>query len=436
MLLSMQSFRCFNESQGAKISPLTILTGENSAGKTSFLAAARIMSEMMSRSISPSFNKDPFSLGSFSQISHYRGGRAGRSKYFSFKVEGAQPWARTKIRSSYEGSLEIVFENSRSQAVVSSLIYKNNKDGIEIRFLENESVSINVIHKGKENSIEILLPEDDSIIDRRFVFTNLSSVPHVIRDLVFEYDLSDAEEEILKKVSEAFSRYLQAMPQNVMAGAPVRSRPRRTYDPSESPYSSEGDHVPDALSRIKLSDSDGWQNLVRSMNEFGKLSGLFSEIDVKNLGNAEGDPFQIYLKIAGPKSNIVDVGYGVSQVLPIIFDIMSSRPRSIFILQQPEVHLHPKAQAALGEFLLRAAIYRKQIILVETHSDHLVDRARRVIKEDDSIGGDNISLLYFKREGIDSKIHKVEVSDSGRIVASPPGYREFFANEAISNLGL
>ena len=96
--------------------------------------------------------------------------------------------------------------------------------------------------------------------------------------------------------------------------------------------------------------------------EFGKRSGLFQNIEVKNLGGSMGNPFQLKVKVRGPNSNIIDVGYGVSQILPIlvyilevpIFPVPLMGP-PFFLLQQPEVHLHPRAQAELSSFLATLA---------------------------------------------------------------------------------
>ena len=73
-----------------------------------------------------------------------------------------------------------------------------------------------------------------------------------------------------------------------------------------------------------------------------------------------GAPFQLKIKVRGPNSNIIDVGYGVSQILPILVHILSPHPLSqwqntYFLLQQPEVHLHPTAQAQLSSLLASSA---------------------------------------------------------------------------------
>ena len=116
------------------------------------------------------------------------------------------------------------------------------------------------------------------------------------------------------------------------------------------------------LMEIQATDKKRWDALKAQLVDFGQRSDLFQNIDVKILGGSMGNPFQLRVKVRGPNSNIVDVGYGVSQILPILVHILdlpvSRRYRSgeesiVFLLQQPEVHLHPRAQAALSSSLLR-----------------------------------------------------------------------------------
>ena len=83
------NFRCFADTPPIEIRPITFLVGENSAGKTSFLAGARYLMGCFARSPKNPFNSDPYYLGGFEQIAHYRGGRGGRAKGFSLSIDVA-----------------------------------------------------------------------------------------------------------------------------------------------------------------------------------------------------------------------------------------------------------------------------------------------------------------------------------------------------------
>ena len=80
--IRLRDFRCFHERQTARLAPLTLLVGENSTGKTSFLAAVRAVWDAAYGSGAPDFRRAPFDLGAFPEIVHRRGGRANSANSF------------------------------------------------------------------------------------------------------------------------------------------------------------------------------------------------------------------------------------------------------------------------------------------------------------------------------------------------------------------
>ena len=142
---------------------------------------------------------------------------------------------------------------------------------------------------------------------------------------------------------------LRHMRRRPVASAPVRSKPRRTYDPARSLEDPEGDYIPMFLAEVFLRSQDAWVELKQALEEFGQVSGLFDEIRIKPLGRSDSDPFQIQIRKfgksgrtrKGPHRNLRDVGYGVSQVLPVVTELLrenaSVSAPSLFLLpQQPE----------------------------------------------------------------------------------------------------
>jgi len=80
--ITLENFRCFREEQTARLAPLTLLVGENSTGKTSFMAMIRALWDIAYQGLIPDFKEDPYDLGSFDEIAHHRGGRGGRADRF------------------------------------------------------------------------------------------------------------------------------------------------------------------------------------------------------------------------------------------------------------------------------------------------------------------------------------------------------------------
>ena len=84
--IRLKDYRCFREDQTARLAPLTLLVGENSTGKTSFLALLRVLWDLAIGFRLPDFKEDPYDLGSFDDIAHYRGGKGGRAETFEADI--------------------------------------------------------------------------------------------------------------------------------------------------------------------------------------------------------------------------------------------------------------------------------------------------------------------------------------------------------------
>ena len=108
----------------------------------------------------------------------------------------------------------------------------------------------------------------------------------------------------------------------------------------------------------------------------------------------------------------------------------------MFLLQQPEVHLHPSAQAAMGSLFCQVAGYERQVV-VETHSDHLIDRVRMDVRDGRTkLKPEDVSILYFERNDLDVCIHSLRFDEHGNVQGAPDGYRNFFLEETRRSLGL
>ena len=234
-----------------------------------------------------------------------------------------------------------------------------------------------------------------------------------------------------------------------LASAPIRSRPYRTYDPMLLSQDAEGMYIPSYLAGLYRRDPDEWQRLKDRLEKFGRTSELFDEISVKSFGNSDGDPFQIQVRKfgkrrKGPWRNLIDVGYGVSQALPLIVELVKSnearfpefqKPPAL-LLQQPEVHLHPQAQAALGTLFCQTAAAGRQLI-IETHSDYIIDRVRMDVRDGTTgLKPEDVSILYFEPGDLAVKIHSIRIDDAGNVLDAPLSYGKFFMAETRRSIGL
>ena len=232
--------------------------------------------------------------------------------------------------------------------------------------------------------------------------------------------------------------------------APVRARPKRTYDPISENENPEGDDVPMFLMRMKLQNREIWENLKENLEKFGKKAGLFQVIDIRKFGKTIADPFQIQVKVKGKRANIVDVGYGISQILPLLVRLFhregrkrrmrhfleSGRDDRYFLMQQPEVHLHPKAQAEFTSLLAGMAVNDGDRFIVETHSDYMIDRIRIEIMNG-KIKPDDVALNYLEADKSGKvTVHNIRFDEKANLENVPRGYRKFFSRETDRLIGL
>lgn len=129
----------------------------------------------------------------------------------------------------------------------------------------------------------------------------------------------------------------------------------------------------------------------------------------------------------------MDVGYGVSQTLSIVVESMLIAPERLLLLQQPEVHLHPRAQAALGSLFVDLHANNKKQFVVETHSDYIIDRVRQEVARG-RVDSDDVQILYFEKQGLETTVFPIAIDKQGNIVDPPPSYRDFFMEEEMNLL--
>ena len=125
--------------------------------------------------------------------------------------------------------------------------------------------------------------------------------------------------------------------------------------------------------------------------------GVASAVRVRETGRA-GIELGIIDSQTGSERSLTDVGVGVSQLLPVVVMCLQAQRGDVVLIEQPELHLHPAPQQALGDFLLAMSMSGRQII-VETHSEYLINRLRFRIAEDDTeTVTDLVKIVYAERK--------------------------------------
>ena len=128
---------------------------------------------------------------------------------------------------------------------------------------------------------------------------------------------------------------------------------------------------------------------------------------------------------SSPPVTLVDMGYGLSQFLPVLVLCYYAPEGSTLILEQPGIHLHPKVQSQLADLLIEVITERNLQILIESHSEHLLNRLQRRIAEE-KISVDKTALYFCRNEEGVSEIDRLEMDEFGNITNWP---ENFFGDE-------
>ena len=433
--IRLRDFRCFHQGQTARLAPLTLLVGDNSTGKTSFLAAVRAVWSVAFQQTEPDFREPPYDLGAFPEIVHNRSDGESRASSFAIGFRG-----HGRRRRPIE--FDVTFTSRAAVPSPSRLSWRTKDIHVECSGVNTGKATVDLASGNGAWRLEV-----DIEPPLRRWWTPARFLTHWVRETIDEFDSSSdrlqklhgtlktpsrQDLESLSDLLRSFATFPLREPP--FASAPIRSSPSRTYDPTRPSPDPEGAYIPTYFASVHFQDKSGWRQLKDQLEHFGHRSGLFDEIAVKQLGEMEGGPFQLQIRKTGkhsasPRRNLIDVGYGVSQALPILVELFRPDASQMLLFQQPEVHLHPSAQAALGTLFSETAASGRQLI-IETHSDYIVDRVLLDVRDRrTNLGAEDVSILYFQREDLDVCIHSIRVDDEGSVLDAPEGYRRFFSDE-------
>jgi len=459
--LRVRNFKAFEDTGYIDLAPMTVLAGPNSGGKSSILQSLLLLKQTLQR------EEDYIELsldGKYIQVSSLRDLTFRKPPLdecrlrFGLELESRIP---AQVVPRYYPSVRVP-PNARDLPLCTrlNLSFRHRErrgvrtpvvmDGFAMESsVMNEAgpkLSIALSESGYQINMKgVSLPDDyqgweiTGMGGRYFLPAFLYARPSgqdeprpqlMLLDQIFRKPLDDLESELRDNL-----RYL----------GPLRDWPERAYMRAGSPSGEMGPRGENAAELLWLEkDSevqylDDWKGeleqrgLLESVREvLGKQFGVAETIDVST---AEDVIYRILFSLAkgGEETvTIADVGFGVSQLLPIVIMGLRAPMGSLVVFEQPEIHLHPKLQASLGDFFLSLISLNKRVLL-ETHSDHLINRIRRRIAEDTTDRlKDMISILFVRppREGKGARIEPLRVNRYGVIDNWPPDFLPESANES------
>jgi len=233
---------------------------------------------------------------------------------------------------------------------------------------------------------------------------------------------------------------LQELMKSVYHVGPLREYPNRTYLWSGEQHQhveQRGERAVEAIlaakdRRFNFKAKQPLKALDRVVAERMKHMGLIHAFEVRPIARGRKE-YEVLLQTRPslPQVKLTDVGFGVSQVLPVIVECFSTPPRSVVIFEQPEIHLHPKVQADLADLFIDAIHARENgrarniQFIIESHSEHFLRRLQRRIAEE-ALTPEESALYFVHTDVAEARIEALDVDMFGNIRNWP---ENFFGDE-------
>jgi hypothetical protein len=248
--------------------------------------------------------------------------------------------------------------------------------------------------------------------------------------------LSDLKETALAKgdfyiyaLTQQLKRFLTKLHGHINFVSSFRLHPERTYYETAKTDLTVGKFGEDHINQIiqwETQKAKEYQDLMEIM----KSLSLLREIHARRL---EGGRFELIVKVSenSVPASLNDVGFGISQFLPIIVADLQLGEASTLFLAQPEIHLHPGVQAEFGNYMLTQINRSKKNYIVETHSEYLLNRIRLAVVKGE-IPKEDVKIYYFQNDGEETRTHRLEFTTSGQILNAPEDFFKTYMMDVMN----
>lgn len=384
---------------------VNFLVGDNSTGKTTVMNLLYIIDHNFFP-FQMNLNKE-VKLGGFDDIVNKY---SEDKSYFAFGCE--------KVRNGRKSYHCWKFKNRKGTSVLDEYKFSVKEKTVYLRFKNNDNFEI-LSQKQNLSFKDWLMSNYEAGLTK--VDVNGDEMRHIIIDMFF-----NSEGDSMKAIKE----------NEILRFTPVRANAKSYYDMFEREFSPEGTHVATFLKTCLERKSKKSETIIKTLNDFGKESSLFEGIEVEQLSDSSSSPFSLDMKYGKIKVNISNVGFGVSQVMPLVVEMLR-RKKTMIAIPQPEVHLHPKAQCAFGTLVFRNWQDNNNQYLLETHSEYMINRFRYEMLSSEKAPKGKAQVLFFERNEDGNVITSMPIGENGKFDCDiPDSYGDFFVDEELKMLEL
>ncbi len=434
--MQIQNFKAWRDTKVVPLAPLTVIFGTNSSGKSSLghlLLALKQTVQLADRKRALHLGDENslIDLGTFADCVH--GHDLGQKIMFSLRWRLPQVLTVKNPLNSSE-----VFKGSELELSSTLRADKSGQpetESFSYRLLQGDAESLAVTHRrGDRTSLDCRPLKLVMAVGRKWPLEPPEKFYRFADRTLLRYQNADFLADFALQAEEMLERMYYL--------GPLRQSARRVYQWSgETPphVGALGEHTIAAL----LAATEQGRKLNRGPNKKLQPFDVFIAGWLRDLGVI--DSFEVHPVAEGRKEyevlvrtlarspvvKLTDVGVGVSQVLPALVQAFYSPPNSVVWMEQPEIHLHPSAQANLADAFISAVQSnengspRGTQLIVETHSEHFLTRLQRRVAER-RIEAADVAVYFVKRQGAGAELEALRLNLFGEIENWP---ENFFGDE-------
>ncbi len=437
--LRLQNFKGWKDTAAIRMASLSLLFGANSSGKSSigqFLMMLKQTVESPDRKavFHPGGKNSAVQLGSYQEMVFHRDFQNKISFEYEWTLPTSTKFKDPNSSQSYsydqiEFSAEVGLGNKDQPTLVVDKFQYGLKDA------DCKSLSIGMERKAGSKS-EYKVEAADFALKRNKGRVWYPGAPvrfYGFPDEVVAYHQNADFVQALNLQHEKLFRSICYL-------GPLRTKAERLYswtgmEPESVGYSGENT-VAAILASRNRKISMGYKKVAKPFEQIIAMKlkemSLIEEFNVNPISEQRQE-YEVKVRTKGSKDwvDLPDVGFGVSQVLPVLVQCFYAPAHSIIIMEQPEIHLHPNAQSALADVMIDVINSRengkdrKIQLIIETHSEHFLRRLQRRIAED-KVSQEEVSAYFANVSRTPAKLEPLQIDLFGNIQNWP---ENFFGDE-------
>lgn len=430
--LNLSNFRCFPAAE-IDFGKITLITGANSSGKSSIMYALLGLLQSSGFPFTYSTNGEYVDMGDFYEMAFLHDVRKEIGIGLRIRDGIREYDIHLKLINPDGGGIPVVKEFECHDSYFYLKLIGDVKGGHFMFDLDydpkknpdkyDEKLIDSIL---KDDTIEKGLTDDFVLIIRAFSKEFHLREEHF--DANAQEDIKDEKLIVLFKVINEVTRVFRRFDEKFNFISSYRMPPERTYLERSvgKKIAPSGQGFVDILLKWRNSDPQRFERIISIMRSLKVLN----DIQVERM---KGGRFNVLVKAeeTSPFASLSDVGFGVSQILPIVMADVELGDESTLYTAQPEIHLHPSVQADYASYAMEQAITSKKRYVIETHSEYLLNRIRLGIVQG-HISEEEVKVYYLQQDNGITRIYQLFFKGNGQIIGAPEDFFQTYMMDVMN----